>query len=148
MISIPIFNQLVYQIQTTDFTNPLAGNPWSHFIADSNTRTILSMNWALICGAGIGNRRMQLVLQSDAAGFLFEFTSPVLITAGQTSLFSAFGGASYVPVVPDLATGIFPLPREHYIMPADNIYLIVLGILPADQLFAPLIQFKVWRTEP
>jgi hypothetical protein len=148
MISLPIFNQIVYQTETSLFTNPLPGNPWSHFIADTNVRTILCMSWALITGAAVGNRQMQLAIQNNASGFIHEFTSPVLIPPSTTTFFSAFAGSDYVPPVPGLGTGVFPLPAEHYIFPADNIFLIVGGILAADQLFAPLIQFKIWRTEP
>lgn len=148
MIQLPIFNHIVHQLETTDFANPAAGAPWNETIADQNLRHICSMNWTFIAAAGAANRYMQLVVQHGAGGFKYLFQSPVPIVALETCQFSAFPSAPYVPHVAGLGVGLFPLPNNLFLEPTDSIHLIIIGMLAADQLFGPTIQFKIWRTEP
>jgi len=148
MNNLPIFNHVAYQFETTDFVNPAAGNHWNLTLADKHLRSILSMAWAFIPGAAAGNRYMQFLATSSAGGFKYIFQDPTPMVTGFVYQFAACASGPYVPCVPDNGVGLIPLPSELYIEDADSIHLIVMGILPADQLFAPCIQFKIWRSEP
>jgi len=148
MIQSPIFNQIIYQLETTDFPNPAAGANWVETIVDTNLRHICTMNWAFIAGVGVANRFMQLLIQNGAGGFKYLFQSPTAIVAADICQFSAFPAAPYVTHIAGSGVGLFPLPVNLFIEPTDSIHIIVMGILAADQLFGPTIQFKIWRTEP